>query len=112
MSEMQELTPSGEIEPIEPEQARIILDQAMDDLLGENWRDDNSGWALITGHDYMARVTKGRRNIDFYVDLLGEVTIEEREISSAQSTGRTLFWILLFLSLAIAYSFLRAIGWL
>lgn len=102
----------SEIEPIPPEQARTILDAAMKQRLGEDWEDEDSGWLLVTGHDYMARVTRGRRNVDFYVDLLGAVSIEEKEISPAQESGRMLAWIFLMLSLGIAFLLARAVGWL
>ena len=102
----------SEIEPIPPEQARAILDAAMKQRLGEDWEDEDSGWLLVTGHDYMARVTRGRRNVDFYVDLLGAVSIEEKEIFPLQETGRMLACIFLMLSLWIAFLLARAVGWL
>lgn len=97
---------------IPPEQARAILDKTMRETLGDDWNDEDSGWQIVTGHDYMARVTRGRINIDFYVDLLGNVTVEKKEINIAQSSGRTLAIVLLILSLGIAYLMARAIGWL
>ena len=103
---------SEEVEPIPPEQARAILEQAMAQRLGAGWRDEDSGWQLVTGHDYMARVTRGRKNVDFYVDLLGEVTVSESEINAAQDSGRTLAWMFLGLSLAIAFLIARIVGWL
>lgn len=101
-----------DIEPIPPEQARAILDAAMRQRLGDDWQDEDSGWQLVTGHDYMARVTRGRLNVDFYVDLLGSVSVEEKEINAAQESGRMLAWIFLILSLAIAFLLARAVGWL
>ncbi len=103
---------SPEPEPIPAEQARAILDQAMRERLGADWEDEDSGWQLITGHDYMARVTRGRVNVDFYVDLLGAVTISESEINPAQDSGRMLTWMLLMLSLGIAFLLARIVGWL
>lgn len=103
---------TDEIEPIPAEQARAILDAAMSEKLGADWQDEDSGWLLVTGHDYMARVTRGRVNVDFYVDLLGNVTIEQKEINLAQSSGRMLAWTLLLLSLGIAYLMARIVGWL
>jgi hypothetical protein len=103
---------ADEIEPIAPEQARQILDRAMAERLGDDWQDDDSGWALVTGHDYMARVTRGRVNVDFYVDLLGNVTVETKEIGPAQDSGRMIAWMLLLLSLGIAFLLARGVGWL
>lgn len=103
---------SQPIEPIAPEAARTLLDAAMRERLGADWEDEDSGWQLVTGHDYMARVTRGRINVDFYVDLLGEVTVQESALNPAQDSGRMLAWTLLLLSLAIAFLLARAVGWL
>ena len=101
-----------DIEPIPPEQARAILDQAMRERLGDDWEDEESGWILISGHDYMARVTRGRVNVDFYVDLLGKVSVTEKSISPSQESGRLLAWMFLMVSLGIAFLVARAVGWL
>lgn len=107
------MTPEPEpIEPIPPHEARAILEQALRERLGDDWRDEDSGWQWITGHDYMTRVTRGRINVDFYVDLLGNVTVTESPISPAQDSGRSLAWVLLGLSLAIAFLLARIVGWL
>lgn len=103
---------SEPVEPIPPEQAREILEAAMRARLGDDWRDEESGWQWITGHDYMARVTRGRINVDFYVDLLGSVSVTEQEINPAQDSGRLLAWTLLGLSLGIAFLLARIAGWL
>ncbi len=99
-------------EPIPPEQARAILDGAMRQRLGDDWQDEDSGWLMVSGHDYMARVTRGRVNVDFYVDLLGGVSVTEGEINSAQDSGRLIASILLMLSLGIAFLLARIVGWL
>ncbi len=99
-------------EPIEPEQARAILDQAMNERLGEDWQDEYSGWLLVTANDYMARVTKRGKNVDFLVDLLGNVSIEEKALSDTQSSGRLIVIMLFFLAIGIVYLFARAVGWL
>ncbi|MBL8146027.1 MAG: hypothetical protein JNL34_06560 [Anaerolineae bacterium] len=99
-------------EPISPEQARLALDRAMAERLGPDWQDEGSGWLLVTGNDYMARVTRGSFNLDFMVDLLGNVTIEEKPLSPAQTSGRLIAWTLLLLALGIVYLIARALGWL
>ncbi|MDX2162276.1 MAG: hypothetical protein SF162_13200 [bacterium] len=104
--------PPVTVEPIPAEQARILLERAIRDRCGADWRDEDSGWIYVTGHDYMARMTKGRLNVDFYVDLLGQVSVTETPISRAQDIGRMITWILLVLSLGIAYLMARAVGWL
>jgi hypothetical protein len=101
-----------DVDPIPPEQARAILDRAMRERLGDDWQDEDSGWLLVTGHDYMARVNRGRVNVDFYVDLLGNVSVTEGEINPAQDSGRLIAWMLLLVSLGIAFLLARAIGWM
>lgn len=99
---MPEQLPSHEIEPIPAEAARAALYAAIRERLGEHWNDEESGWRLVSGHDYMARLTRGSRNIDFMVDLLGSVTIEEKAIGPAQIQGRINAWLLLGASLILA----------
>ena len=101
---------TDELDPISAEQARAALDQAMRERLGDNWKHDD--WVLLTGHDYMARVTKGGKNVDFYVDLLGSVRVEEREADPAQESGRLIAWLILALSLGIAFLLARIAGWI
>jgi hypothetical protein len=102
--------PVGNVEPIEPEQARQLLDQAIRERLGDHWDDEETGWVRVTGHDYMARLTRGRKNLDFYVDLLGNVTVEEKELSPVQQQGRLVAWMILLGSLLIAYVVARLTG--
>jgi len=103
--------PQTEIEPIPADQARAILDKAMRERLGDDWRDEDV-WQWVTGHDYMARVTRGRTNLDFYVDLLGNVTVQESEINPGQDIGRLIAWMFLGLSIAIVLLVAHIIGWL
>ncbi|MGQ9888922.1 MAG: hypothetical protein ACUVSX_10605 [Aggregatilineales bacterium] len=101
---------SDDIKPIAPEKAQQILEAAIRERLGDNWQDEDSGWAVITSHAYMARLNRGRTNVDFYVDLLGNVTVETKEINPAQDSGRLVAWLLLLLSLAIAFLLARIAG--
>lgn len=98
------------IQPISPEKAREILEAAIRERLGDDWRDDEDGWVIVTGHNYMARLNKGRVNLDFYVDLLGNVTVEQKEINPGQDTGRLVAWMFLLLALAIAFLVARIAG--
>jgi hypothetical protein len=102
---------TDEIEPIPADEARAILQAAIRERLGDNWEDDD-GWTLVTSSDYMARLTKGRTNLDFYVDLLGDVTIEEKALNPVQTEGRMLAWMLLILSVVIAFLIARIVGFL
>lgn len=105
-------TSTGTVEPIAPEQARKILDDAIAARCGDDWQDEGSGWLLVSGNDYTVRPTRGDMNYDFYVDLLGNVTVEEKPINPAQASGRLIAWVFLGLALAIAYLIARAVGWL
>lgn len=98
-----------ELEPISPEQARDILEAAIRQRLGDDWQDEDSGWVRVTGHDYMARVSKGRITLDFYVDLLGNVTVERVSSHTAESV-RLILWILLALSVVIAFLIVRIVS--
>ncbi|MCU0498621.1 MAG: hypothetical protein MUF87_14820 [Anaerolineae bacterium] len=90
------------VEPISPTEAQRILYEAIRQKLGPKWDDEETGWAIISEHHYMARLTKGRQNIDFYVDLLGQVTIEEKEISPAQDSGRVFAFLFLIGAIFVA----------
>lgn len=97
-------------EPISPEEARARLETAMRETLGDDWNDPDDGWLIISRHDYMARVTKGRTNVDFYVDLLGHVEIKRSPINAGQDAGRLVAWALLILSVLIALMIARIVG--
>lgn len=97
---------------IAPEAARLLLEAAIAARCGPDWKAEDSGWLFVTGHDYMARVTRGSLNLDFYVDLVGQVTVEEREANDAQTSGRLLVWVFAGLALGVGYAVARAFGWL
>ena len=101
---------TDDIQPIPGDEARAILEQAIQDRLGADWNDEDSGWAVVASHDYMARLNRGRLNIDFHVDLLGNVTVEEKPVNAGQDTGRLFAWMFLLLSLAIALLLARIVG--
>lgn len=93
---------SDEVEPISGQQAREVLTAAIRAHLGDDWENEHDGWVMVTGHDFMARMTNGQKNVDFYVDLLGNTTVEEREIDPAQELGRMRALMFLFASLLAA----------
>ena len=103
---------SEPIEPIAADAARARLEQAIREHLGDDWQDETGGWLRVTGHDYMARYTRGRVNVDFYVDLLGNVTVETSEITPAQDSGRLVALVLLLASVGLAVMLARVAGWL
>lgn len=91
-----------ELDPIPPQEAKKRLEQAIADRLGENWDNEDTGWLIADKTAYQARLTKGRVNLDFYVDLLGHVNVEEKETNLVQESGRFIAWFLIALSVAIA----------
>jgi hypothetical protein len=96
-----------ELDPIPPEQARELLQAAIRERLGDDWDDEETGWVMVTGHDYMARLSRGKVNYDFYVDLLGNVTVERTEARGIQASAGMILLILLGLSLVIALLIVR-----
>jgi hypothetical protein len=100
------------VEPISAEQARAALEAAIRQHLGDNWRDEDSGWDIVTQHDYMARLSRGRVNVDFYVDLLGNVEVKTSEISPVQDSGRLIVWSLLIVSIILALVIARIVGFI
>ncbi len=93
-----------EVDPISPEEARRRLETALEPYLAE-------GWAVVAEHDYMARLTLGGRNLDFYVDLLGNVEMEEKSLSIGQSSGQLVAWLLLLVTFLVVLAIASALGW-
>jgi hypothetical protein len=101
---------ADEIEPISGERAQEILDAAIRERLGDNWDDEESGWTKVTGHNFMARLTRGQVSLDFYVDLLGNVTVEQTNSAPALETGRLGLIMLLGLSIVIAFLIVKIVS--
>jgi len=91
-----------ELDPIAPKEAQQRLEQAIAERLGDDWDSEDSGWLVVDRTTYQARLTKGKVNLDFYVDLIGDVNIEEKQTTLVQESGRWIAWLLLGLSFAIA----------
>lgn len=79
--------------PISGDDARRLLDDAIRQQLGPAWDDPETGWSVISRHDFMARLTNGKRVIDFYVDLLGDVRVEEKSVTT-EDRGRMAAWVI------------------
>jgi len=97
-----------DVEPISPREARAILDAAIAARLGPEWEYD--GWVVADRGDYNARLSQGKLNVDFYVDLLGEVTVTETDINPAQEYGRLLASSFIIGSVLIAIILARIAG--
>jgi hypothetical protein len=92
-------------EPITPDEARARLDAALEPYLADDW-------VVRTRHDYMARLTRGGQNLDFYVDLLGEIQMEEAPLTPGQDSGRLVAWLLLIAVFLIIVIIATQLGWL
>ena len=109
---MSDTNESPPIKPIPPQEARQILENAVRERLGDDWDDERDGWIVISRQDYMMRLTRGRTNMDFYVDLLGKVIIEEKPALAGEDAGRLVAWVFLLASLFIAVLIARIAGYI
>ncbi len=104
--------PHNPPEVIPPDEAKAHLRAAIEAQIGPDWDSPSSEWVVVSSHAYMARLNKGRTNIDFYVDYFsGEVTTEVKTVGEGQDLGRTVAWVLLFLFAVIVVVFARGMGW-
>lgn len=94
---------SPEIEPISTAEAQAILADALAPYLAD-------GWHVLDRSPAMARLTRGQRNLDVRVDLLGAVEIEESSLTPLQDSGRLIAWVLLLTSLLLALAIAAALG--
>ncbi|QPC82957.1 hypothetical protein G4Y79_00865 [Phototrophicus methaneseepsis] len=100
----------AEIDPIAPGDARRQIEAAMKAHLGDDWTEQEDGWVVTHDGDYFVRLTRGKKNLDFQCDLLGEVTIEERDISPVQDSGRLVAWSILIATLFVAFVIAQLAG--
>lgn len=99
-------------EPIEASEARKRIMEAIEARLGADWDDDDDGWTVIHDGDYYMRLTRGKQNLDFQCDLLGEVTVTARDLNPVQASGRLIAWMILGSSLLLAFVLARITGYL
>jgi hypothetical protein len=97
-------SPTAAVEPISPAEARQRLEAALDPYLQD-------GWVIRAQHDYMAQLTRGRRNLEFYVDLVGGVTVTEKGLTPGQASGHLIAWVLLLVSFLLVLAIASALGW-
>jgi hypothetical protein len=112
IAKMTEQIPQPE-EPqiLQPEDAKEILRAAITEKLGAGWDDADSKWEIVTSTAYMARLNKGRVNVDFYVNYFdGEITIETGEIDHGQDTGRIFAWMMFGLFVVIVVMLAQTFG--
>ena len=95
-------TPS-EVEPISPQAAEAILHEAIAPYLAEGWR-------VLHRDAYSARLRRDTRNVDVWVDLLGNVQTRERGLTPLQESGRLMAWTALLAMLLVALALSAAFG--
>jgi hypothetical protein len=88
------------IEPASPAEQRAAIDAAILERLGANWQQE---WILVHNANDLVRLNKDEINLDFQADLLANVEIVERAASPLQLSGRLLAFLILGLSLFVAF---------
>jgi hypothetical protein len=95
--------PDVEIEPISPEKSEVLLKKAMEPYLADEWH-------VLYQDAYLARLTRGMRNLDVRVDLLGDIEITESELNPLQDSGRLMAWVVLIAMLLVVMALTSALG--
>jgi hypothetical protein len=96
-------TEHAEIEPVGIDEAGKIMEDALQPYLAEDWR-------IIDRGPYAARLTRGVRNLDIRVDLLGQVETEESGLTPLQDSGRLMAWMVLLAALLVVLALSAALG--
>lgn len=101
--------PPSDIDLIPPAQARARLVAAVEAHLGKDWAKEDR-WIVVHDSDYLIRLNQGRKNVDFACDLLGEVTITEKEADPVQGSGWLIAGAVLFAWLVVAVVIAKIAG--
>ncbi|MCU0513796.1 MAG: hypothetical protein MUE40_14655 [Anaerolineae bacterium] len=104
------MTAPADFEPIAPKEARARIQAAITARLGPDWQREESGWLLAHDSSYLVRLNRGSINLDIACDLLGEVTITEVEANPLQVSGRFIAWMVLGVSLFVAFLLAQIAG--
>jgi hypothetical protein len=96
-------TQQPEIEPVGIAEAEKIMEEALQPYLADDWR-------IIDRGPYAARLTRGMRNLDVRIDLLGQVEIEESGLTPLQDSGRLMAWMVLLAALLVVLALSAALG--
>ena len=95
--------PKPAVEPISTEEAQAILERALEPYLAD-------GWHVLDRSPSIARLTRGMRNLDVRVDLLGKVETQESGLTPLQDSGRLTAWVLLLASMLVVLALAAALG--
>lgn len=93
----------AEIEPIAPAKAAAILEGVLAPYLAD-------GWHVLHRDAYSARLTRGDRNLDLRVDLLGHIEQQESALTPLQDSGRWIAWVVLLAMLLVVMALASALG--
>ena len=93
----------SEVELISGEEAERIIQGAIAPYVADAWR-------ILREGPSCARLTRGMRNIDIRVDLLGKVETVESGLTPVQDSGRMVAWVLLIAALLVALSVASVLG--
>ncbi len=96
-------TEQPEIEPVGIAEAEKIMEEALQPYLADDWR-------IIDRGPYAARLTRGMRNLDVRIDLLGQVETEESGLTPLQDSGRLMAWMVLLAALLVVLALSAALG--
>jgi hypothetical protein len=93
----------SEIEPISPDAAEARLAEAIAPYLAD-------GWHVLYQDAYLARLTRGLRNLDIRVDLLGDIEYHEADLNPLQDSGRLAAWMVLLAMLLVVLAISSVLG--
>ena len=91
---------NNSIETASPQEQRAAIDAAILERLGADWQKE---WILVHNANDLVRLNKDEINLDFQADLLANVEVIERPASPLQLSGRWIAWLILGLSLFVAF---------
>lgn len=89
---------------VTPDQAEVLLKPEIERLKAEGWK--------VTRHaQYVVRMKRDDRVTDIYIDLLGNITTEEKQaVTSATELGHLIAWMLLIAFFLVVLVFAQTVG--
>ena len=89
---------------VTPDQAEVLLVPEIERLEAE-------GWKVTRRAQYIVRLKRDDRVTDVHVDLLGNITSEEkRAVTSATEVGHLIAWMLLIAFFLVVLAFAQTLG--
>lgn len=94
--------PSNDIKLIEPDEAAALLEPHLAEL-------EADGWKILVQNDYMARLTRGKHNIDIRVDLIGDIHTEIKPLTFVQESGALIAALVFLALLMMVFTFVTTV---